>query len=118
MKVFIIFIMFISCSSDKIFDKQLKNSDINVDWYHYSYITSSSPNYVTVTKNSEENIIFQDGYGIQDIELNKDTIIIFHLKFLTKPTIMKDNVFEYKVKYQEVDSHELYLKNLNKNKTR
>lgn len=108
----LIIIFTISCDSDKIYNKQLKNNEINVDWYHYSYITSDSPNYVIVKKGDKEELIFEYGWGLQDIELHKDTIIIMHLKLYETPDVKKDSIFGYKIHYKEVTSHEMYLKHL------
>jgi len=110
--LFLILIMFASCSSDKIYDKQLKNNEINLDWYHYSYITSSSPNYIVVTKGDEEELILEYGWGIQDVELRNDTITILHFKFHETPKVKKDRVFQYVVAYKETNADEVYLKHL------
>lgn len=113
MKIFFfIFIMFASCSSDKIYDKQLKNNEINLDWYHYSYISSSSPNYIVASKGDKEEIILEYGWGIQDIELRNDTITILHLKFYETPKVKKNRVFQYVVEYKETNADEVYLKHL------
>jgi hypothetical protein len=115
-ELFFICIIFMSCSSDKIFKKQIKNNEINVDWYHYSYISSGSPNYVVVKKEAKEELIFEHGFGLQDIELLDSTIIITHFKFQKEPKIKKENVFGYTIKYQEVSSHEMYLKHIEETK--
>lgn len=107
---FLLFIILISCGIDKIYKKQLTNKEISVDWYNYSYITSESPNYVSVKKKNQEKLIFECGYGLQDIEINKDTIIIFHLKFYEPPKVHEKSVFGYFINYREVSSHEVYLK--------
>jgi hypothetical protein len=108
--IFILLLLFISCGSDKIYEKQLKDNKIAVDWYYYSYISSGSPNYVVVKKEDKEELIFEYGYGLQDIELKKDTITIIHLKFQTKPKIKKEEIFGYIIKYKEVTSDEMYDK--------
>lgn len=117
MKIYtlLLFITLISCGSDKIYKKQLANKEIEVDWYYYSYITSNSPNYVSVKKNNKEKLIFEYGYGLQDIEINQDTIVIFHLKFYAPPKVQEENVFGYYINYREVSSHEMYLKYLDSN---
>jgi|GEM_PF-6198162 len=112
---FLLLFVFISCGSDKIYKKQLKNKEIAVDWYYYSYITSNSPCYVSVKKKNKEKLIFEDGYGLQDIEINKDTIIIFHLEFYEPPKVQEENAFGYFVNYKEVSSHEIYLNSLDSN---
>ena len=114
--LYILFIMFMSCGNDKIYDKQLKNDEINVDWYHYSYITSNSPNYVVVKKEDKEDLVFEYGWGLQDVELQNDTITILHLKFYETPKVKKDSIFGYAIKYKEVSSHEMYLKHLEETK--
>lgn len=114
--LYILLIMFMSCGNDKIYDKQLKNNEINVDWYHYSYITSNSPNYVEVRKGAEKELIFEDIENIQDIELHNDTITILHLKFYETPKVKRDSIFGYKIYYKEVTSHEMYLKYLEETK--
>lgn len=102
MKVYalLLFVFFIFCGSDKIYKKQLNNGEIAIDWYYYSYITSGSPNYIVVRKKQKEEIIFEYGYGLQDIELDEDTITILHLEFYEPPKIKKDNVFGYVIKYK------------------
>ena len=115
--IFLLLIV-ISCGSDKIYQKRLQNDEIAIDWYHYSYISSGSPNYVVVTKGDKEELVFEDGYGLQDIELHKDTISILHLKFQTIPKIKKNSVFGYVIKYKEVSSHEMYINHSKENVTR
>lgn len=114
MKIYtlLLFISLISCGNDKIYKKQSTNKEISVDWYSYSYITSESPNYVSVKKKNQEKLIFECGYGLQDIEINKDSIIIYHLKFNEPPKVHEKNVFGYIINYKEVTSHEMYLKYL------
>lgn len=114
--LFFLFIIVMSCGSDKIYDKQLKNDEISIDWYHYSYISSGSPNYVVVRKGNKEELIFEYGWGLQDIELYKDTITILHLEFDEVPKVKKDSIFGYAIKYKEVSSHEMYLKYLEETK--
>ncbi len=109
-------ILTISCGSDKIYDKQIKNNEINLDWYHYSYISSGSPNYVVVRKGDEEELIFEYGWGLQDIELHNDTITILHFKFDGTPKVKKDSIFGYKINYKETNADEVYLKNLEETK--
>ena len=103
-------ILTISCGSDKIYNKQLKNNEINVDWYHYSYISSGSPNYVIVRKGDKEELIFEDLESIQNIELHNDTITILHLKFYETPKVKKGSVFGYAIKYKEVSSANLFTR--------
>lgn len=111
-KIFILLIVFISCGSDKIYDKQIKNDEINIDWYHYSYISGGSPNYVEVRKGDKKELVFEYGWGLQDIELQNDTITILHLKFYETPKVKKESIFGYIIKYKEVSSDEMYLKYL------
>jgi hypothetical protein len=113
-KIYILLIVFMSCGSDKIYNKKLQNDEIKIDWYHYSYISSKSPNYVEVRKEDEKELIYEDLENIQDIELNNDTITILHLKFNETPKIKKESVFGYSIEYKEVSSHEMYLKYLKK----
>ena len=115
-KLILFFVLLTSCGNDKIYNKKLHDDRINVDWYHYSYISSSSPNYITVDKGDNEQLIFESGYGLQDIELRNDTIIIYHLEFQVKPKIRKDKVFDCVIKYKEVTSYEVYQKQSSKNK--
>jgi hypothetical protein len=53
------------------------------------------------------------GYGLQDIELNNDTITIWHFKFHETPKVKRDSIFGYVINYRVTDSYEIYLKNLN-----
>ena len=100
----------ISCGGDKIYKKQLKDNKIAVDWFRYSYISSGSPNYVVVKKENIEELVFEYGHGLQDIELKNDTITIIHLKFQQNPTIKKEKIFGYVIKYKEVTIDEMYDK--------
>jgi hypothetical protein len=109
-KLLFLLLLITSCGSDKIYKKQLKDDEIAIDWYHYSYISSGSPNYVVVTKGDKEELVFEYGYGLQDIELHKDTITILHLKFQTKPKVKNEKIFGYCIKYKEVTIDEMYDK--------
>lgn len=109
-RLLFLFILLASCGSDKIYDKQLNNHEINIDWYHYSYISSGSPNYIVVRKGEKEELILEYGWGLQNIELHNDTITILHFKFHETPKVKKDNVFGYAIKYKETNSNEVYLK--------
>ena len=112
---FLFFFLFIACSLDKIYRKQLHNNEISIEWYHYSDLTSVSSDYIEVRKENKKELIFEHVFGLQDIELQNNTITILHLKFQTLPKIKKDSVFGYKIKYKEVTSHEMYLKYLEEN---
>lgn len=112
---FLFFFLFIACSLDKIYRKQLHNNEISIEWYHYSDLTSVSSDYIEVRKENKKELIFEHVFGLQDIELQNNKITILHLKFQTLPKIKKDSVFGYRIKYKEVTSHEMYLKYLEEN---
>ena len=115
-KIIVFFVLLTSCGNSKIHIKQLHDNRINIDWYHYSYITSSSPEYITVNKKDKEQLILKCGYGLQDIVLKKDTIIVYHLQFQKKPLIKKERAFGYVIKYKQVTSYEMSLIQSSKNK--
>ena len=112
---FLFFFLFIACSLDKIYRKQLHNNEISIELYHYSDLTSVSSDYIEVRKENKKELIFEHVFGLQDIELQNNTITILHLKFQTLPKIKKDSVFGYRIIYKEVTSHEMYLKYLEEN---
>jgi hypothetical protein len=107
--LFLSIIYLTSCHDDKLYKKRLNNGENNVDWYHYSYITSTSNDYVVVKKGNREEHIFEH-WELEDIILHNDTITLLHLEFQTEPVLKKDGVFGYKIIYKEVDSYEMYRK--------
>ncbi len=106
----ILLLLLISCSDNKIYKRKLNNGEINVAWYRYSYVTSGSPNYIEVKMGDKEELIFEYGWGLQDIELHNDTITIVHFKFNRTPKVKKDSVFGYKIIYRETNADEIYEK--------
>lgn len=104
--------MLFSCDK-KLIQKSLIEKDIEVNWYHYSYITSGSPDYIEVVKNDSVVLILESIYGLQDVDIKNDTIIITHWKFQTpNKTQRKVPIFNYIIKYVEEDSYDSYQRYL------
>jgi len=107
--IIILAYLFSSCS-DKLVKKSIVKKDLEINWYHYSYISSASPDFIEVVKNDTSVVILKSGYGLMDFYINADTIIIRHLKFQVPNEIQRiEPIFNYKIKYKEVSSHEMYL---------
>jgi len=68
----------ISCN-DKLVRKRIENNNILVQWYYYSYLTNISADFVEIyDKHSKtKSIVFEAVDLILDIELKKDSVIIF-----------------------------------------
>jgi hypothetical protein len=107
----LIVLQFYSCVHDKLIKASAENDEIKVNCYYYSYISSGSPDFIEVIKNDSTVIILKSKYGFQDLKIQNDTIIISHLEFQNKNEIQRmEPIFKYKIKYEVVSSHEMYLK--------
>ena len=111
--VFTIFL--ISCSDKKLIKYEFKNSEIELNWFHYSYLTNTSSDFIEVKCGNSFETIFESQNGLQKVEVENKRITISHLNFNgTEPEIKRtENVCGYKIEYKEVTSHEMYQKYIN-----
>jgi hypothetical protein len=65
-----------SCMNSRFIRKELKYSDIEINWYYYSYISNNSPDIIEVSKGKESKVIFKGDGVVTDVSLINDTIRI------------------------------------------
>ncbi len=108
----------ISCSNKKLIRYEYKDSQIELNWFFYSYLTNTSSEFIEVKCGDSFQIIFESQSSLQNVKVENNKIIISHLKFNgTDPkTKLIENVCGYEIEYKEVTSHEMYLKH-NEQKT-
>lgn len=72
-------ILFSCDDNDKLIRKRINTNKIVIEWYYYSYISNSSPDFIDVKVNdSVYNLIKAEGI-ITDVYINgKDIIIELH----------------------------------------
>lgn len=91
---------------DKLVRKKIKDGEITIKWFYYSYISNRSPDIVTVNKGEIEHVLFRATGSITDVSLSKKTIFI---KLIDPPDYTKNvpqEIFGYKV---IMDSSTTYL---------
>ncbi|WP_452225816.1 hypothetical protein [Lacinutrix cladophorae] len=91
---------------------EFKNSEIELNWFNYSYLTNTSSDFIEVKCGNSFETIFESQNGLQKVEVENKRITISHLNFNgTEPKIKRtENVCGYEIEYREVTSHEMYLK--------
>lgn len=60
----------------KLVRKQIKNEDITIKWFYYSYITNMSPEFVVVEKNGKEKEIYKATGVILNVTLVGNNIVL------------------------------------------
>jgi hypothetical protein len=66
-----------SClDNKKLIRKEISVGAITLQWYYYSYITDTSPDFVDVTRGKETQNIYKGKGLITDVCIKNDTIII------------------------------------------
>jgi hypothetical protein len=91
---------------------EFKNSEIELNWFNYSYLTNTSSDFIEIKCGNSTHTIFESQSGLQEISVENKKIIISHLKFNgTDPKIKRtEKICDYEIEYREVTSHEMYLK--------
>ena len=64
-----------SCMDSRFIRKEIKDENITIYWYYYSYISSNSADIIEVSNGEESKIIFK-GTDVTAITLINDTITI------------------------------------------
>ena len=107
-------IFFISCSDKKLIRYKFKNSEIELNWFYYSYLTNTSSDFIEVKCGNSFEPIFESQSGLQKVEMENKKIIISHLNFNGfEPKLKRtENICGYEIEYREVTSHEMYQKYL------
>lgn len=76
----VVFAAFISCE-DKVVIYEFKNSDIELEWYLFSHISSVSPDVVEIKCNGVSQVILESKYGLQEVAVVGNIIMITHLNY-------------------------------------
>ncbi len=91
-----------SWGAERLYFKRIQASSIKIDWFHYSHITSISPDYVLIQKGQViDTICFAD--RVDDVNITIDDSVTIKLLFSSTPTRygkkieIKDNYLGYKV---------------------
>ena len=110
--ILVITIFLVSCSDKKLIKYEFKNSEIELNWFYYSYLTNTSSDFIEIKCGNSFETIFESQSGLQEINVKNKKIIISHLKFNgTDPKIKRTGMIcNYEIEYREVTSHEMYLK--------
>nr|WP_321406407.1 hypothetical protein [uncultured Carboxylicivirga sp.] len=111
MKISIVFLivffgLFSSCNN-KLITKKISDENIELKWYHYSYITSSSDDFIEVYRGKLSIIITKlpETY-IKDVRITNDTIYVNHLilnEILSSDVLLSGDVLGYKVVYNAIN---------------
>ena len=109
-------ILLISCSNKKLIKYEFKNTEIELNWFYYSYLTNTSSDFIEVKCGDSFINIFESKHGLQKVNVDDKKIIISHLKFNgTQPELKRtENICGYEIEYIEVSSHENYKEYMNK----
>ena len=109
--LFFTFFLF-SCSDKKLIKYEFKNFKIELNWFKYSYLTNTSPDFIEIKCGDSLINIFESQYGLQEVKVENGKIIISHLKFNEiNPKLKRtENVCGYEIEYKEVTSHEMYIR--------
>ena len=81
-KIFFFSFLFCSCySSDvKFVRKAIEDKGVKIQWYFYSYITSNSPDIISIVQSGETKEVYKATWHIADVNLKNDSIIIRTVK--------------------------------------
>lgn len=95
--------IFFSCNQEesKFVRKQIKNKDISINWYYYSYITNVSPDFVVVEKKGDKKEIYKATGVILDVSLKGHDIILKLVEPSKNLVFTKEvdrEIFGYKIK--------------------
>ena len=110
-KLFFVFIILLGCkhSEPKFTRKTVDNGDIIIRWFYYSYITSLSPDIITVQKGDSIMEVLKAKRLVLDIRINSKKIIIKTCSF-SDGTIVSSNtsqgVFGYKTEFDTSGTYE------------
>jgi hypothetical protein len=94
---------FAGCQNNdtKFVRKKVSNSETEVTWYYYSYITNASPDYVEIKKNDSVKIICEAVNVISDVKLGLNQVEIkltlLEKRLPSSTVIFGSNFFGYKV---------------------
>jgi hypothetical protein len=92
----------LSCNQEdpKFVRKQIKDKDVSIKWFYYSYISNMSPDFVVVEKNGKEKEIYKATGVILNVTL-EDNSIVLRLVEPSKNLVFTKNVdatvFGYKI---------------------
>jgi hypothetical protein len=103
--ILIIFFFAFSCGEDKrIPIKAIETKKGYYEWYYYSLITSSGPDFIDYVDENCKRTLIYSGHGIIDVRLENSKIAIdcdrcdtleFNLRYRNKIQIIKKNLSTY-----------------------
>ena len=111
--------MLTSCNDKKLIKYQYKDSEIEINWFHYSHLTNTSSDFIEIKCGDSFLNIFESQYGLQKVSVENKRITISHLTFNGVKPIQKrtDKICGYEIEYREVTSHEMYIQSKKQNLT-
>jgi len=97
----LVFILILTSCDKQFVRKKIVSNDITVTWYYYSYISDSSPDFVTIKKKGSRKIeIFEAKYTLVNVFLKGDSMVLKLYKPSNGIIYTKDvmpNVYGYKI---------------------
>lgn len=98
---------------DKLVSKKVTNGDICIKWYHYSYITNLSSDFVDVSKGDSSCLIYESVDVITNVFMNNDSIILRLFKperGIVHTKNMLSEIFGYKIIMDSTANHDEYTR--------
>ncbi|HEY1194800.1 hypothetical protein [Flavobacterium sp.] len=102
----LIYIIILGCvtkadKKDRLYLKEIKVDDKNIEWFYYSNVVSTSADYVLLynTKNDKEDTIVSST-NIKNVTFVNDTINLFFYgkpKIYDNPVFIKNNFGKFKI---------------------
>ncbi len=101
-----------SCKEKKLIRKNVRNKDVGVTVYYYSYISNISPYNVELKELNTDStvLVAKITQTVVDVEIRSDSIIISHTgRMVQSDYIIGGKVFDYNILIKQVDSHQLHM---------
>lgn len=85
---------------------------MTIEWFNYSYITNSSPEYLTITKDNNTKMILESDDVITKVKIIGNTIVISLFKpergIIYSKQILKE-AFGYEIRYDTTKNYDDYV---------
>ena len=115
---FLLLLVFTSCKNKKLIKYEYKNSEIELNWYYHSYISSWSPDFVEVKCGGFFQKICVSKNTLDEVLVKDKKITIFHNGFSEDEEVFTrtESICGYEIAYIELTeeeraerSHQRYL---------
>lgn len=92
-----------SIGNEKLIRREIKQGDIRIKWFLYSYIGNVSPDIIVVEKGGKEVEIFRAYSVVTDVYINKHSITLRLVKGFNSEAVLTKSliksIFEYAIIY-------------------